>query len=171
MPGRLIRELWTDGACHVSTGEGGWAYVLVARKDFSEDPGKHRYREVKRVERSGHESDTTNNAMELWAVIEGLGALNSLILPPNWITVYSDAKYVVGAYNQGWINLWRKHNWHTRDGRGRLRPIANPELWKVLDRLASTHNIEWRHIKGHAGSRLNERADQLAVAASNGECV
>ena len=134
--------LYTDGACSGNPGPGGYCAILTF--------GQHR----KTI--SGAEKDTTNNRMELKAVIEGLKALNR----PCDITVVSDSKYVCDAINKGWLSSWKKKGWKKADG----KPVLNPELWKELDSLLTTHNVNFEWIKGHAGHPYNEECDKIAVS-------
>jgi ribonuclease HI len=137
-------ELYTDGACSGNPGPGGWAYVL------RDGPtGKER-------EESGGQSETTNNQMELTAVIRGLKALKR----PCRVALYSDSQYVLQGM-ESWMKGWKKKNWKKSGG-----PIKNLELWKQLDELASIHRIAYHHVRGHAGHPENERCDQLAVQAA-----
>ena len=136
-------EIWTDGACSGNPGPGGWAAVL-------------RCRGVQR-ELSGGDPATTNNRMEMTAVLQGLRALTR----PVAVTVVVDSAYVEQAFTQGWIERWRRNGWRT-SGR---EPVKNRDLWEQIDREVARHRVSWRREKGHAGSDLNELADRLAVAA------
>lgn len=121
--------IWTDGSCYPNPGPGGWACVLIFG-DMSK-------------ELSGYAADTSNNRMELQAVIEGLNALNQ----PCDVTIYCDSQWVVKCAQRQW------------------KRKANTDLWPVFDRAAARHKIRWQWIKGHAGNELNERCDKLAAAA------
>jgi ribonuclease HI len=132
-----------DGAVSGNPGPGGWAVVLVK--------GPHR-REL-----SGGEPDTTNNRMELRAVIEGLNALKR----PCRVRVQSDSAYVVNAHRQGWLRNWQRNGWRT----AAKKPVENQDLWQELMAAEEPHEITWELVKGHAGHELNERADVLAVLA------
>lgn len=134
----------TDGACSGNPGPGGYGTVLQY--------GEHR------KELSGGFRKTTNNRMELLAVIEGLRALKH----PCEVTVFSDSKYIVDAVNKGWAKRWQSNGWR-RNKRDRA---LNPDLWATLLNLLETHHVSVRWVKGHAGNPGNERADALAVAAS-----
>jgi len=134
-------QLYTDGACRGNPGRGGWGAILVY--------GKYE-REL-----SGGEPETTNNRMELMAAIEGLSALKE----PCRVTLYSDSKYLVDAYLQGWVHGWRKNGW--KRGRDELK---NPDLWEALYKLTSTHDVTFVWVKGHDGHAYNERCDRLATA-------
>ncbi len=132
-----------DGAVSGNPGPGGWAVVLVK--------GAHR-REL-----SGGETLTTNNRMELQAVIEGLRALTR----PCRVRVQSDSAYVVNAHRQGWLRTWQRNGWRT----SARKPVENQDLWQELLAAEEPHAITWELVKGHAGHELNERADVLAVLA------
>lgn len=136
--------LFTDGACSGNPGPGGWAFIL--RHPAS----------GKEIERAGGEARTTNNRMELSAVIEGLRALTR----PSKVEVWSDSKYVLNGLRE-WITAWKARGWRTAD----KKPVKNKELWEELDRLKSLHDMSFHWIEGHAGHPENERCDQLAVAA------
>lgn len=135
-------EIWTDGACRGNPGPGGWAAVLIA--------GGHE-REI-----SGAESATTNNRMELMAVIEALAALKRRVSA----SVYTDSQYVKLGITE-WLPSWKARGWRT----AARKPVKNQDLWERLDALASGHDIEWHWVKGHAGVPGNERCDALANAA------
>ena len=139
--------LYTDGACSGNPGPGGYGAVL----QFGEN----------RKEISGGFAMTTNNRMELLAVIEGLEVLKR----PSAVTVYSDSRYIVDAVNKGWAERWRANGWR----RNKRERAINPDLWGRLLGLLEKHNVEFRWVKGHAGNPGNERADELAVAASRGD--
>ena len=132
-------EIFTDGACRGNPGPGGWGALLRYG-----DREKSLY---------GGESETTNNRMELTAVIEGLNALTQ----PCKITLTSDSTYVLKGI-QEWMPQWKKRNWKTAG----KKPVKNVDLWQKLDALIHTHDIDWRWVKGHSGHRENEIADQLA---------
>ena len=134
-------ELYTDGACRGNPGKGGWGAILVYGK-FEK-------------ELSGGERETTNNRMELSAAIEGLSALKE----PCEVTLYSDSKYLVDAYLQGWVESWHKAGW--RRGKEKLK---NPDLWERLYALTEMHKVEFIWVKGHNGHDYNERCDRLATA-------
>lgn len=133
--------LYCDGACSGNPGPGGWGSVLVYNK--------------KELELSGFEAKTTNNRMELTAVIEGLSVLKE----PCSVTVYSDSKYVVDSIEKGWLNNWKANGW--RNAQKKTPP--NLELWQQLCGLLETHNVKFQWIRGHAGHPLNERCDAMAV--------
>ena len=140
-------SLYTDGACSGNPGPGGWAFIL--RCDTT----------GKELERSDGTSDTTNNQMELMAVIRGLESLKE----PCKVTLYADSTYVLQGM-KSWMAGWKSRGWKRKEG-SRLVPVKNVELWKELDGLMQTHEIEFEHVKGHAGHVENERCDQLAVEA------
>ena len=132
-------DIYTDGACRGNPGKGGWGAVLVYN-------GREK-------ELSGGERETTNNRMELTAAIEGLAALKEKCS----VTLYSDSKYLVSAYEEGWIYDWAKENW--RGGK-----VKNPDLWQRLLELTEYHSVTFVWVKGHAGHEYNERCDRLATA-------
>ena len=135
-------ELFTDGACQGNPGPGGWGVLL-------------RYGGVEK-ELSGAEPATTNNRMELTAVIRGLEALKR----PCRVLVTTDSQYVRNGITD-WIRRWRRNGWRTAD----RQPVKNSDLWRRLDEVAAGHEVEWHWVKGHAGHPENERADRLATAA------
>ncbi len=135
-------EIFTDGACRGNPGPGGWAAVL-------------RYKETKR-EICGSEPYTTNNRMELTAVIEALKRLKE----PCDVTIYTDSQYVQKGIVQ-WLPLWKKRNWKTTS----KTSVKNIDLWKSLDTEIRRHNVTWNWIKGHSGIPENERCDELARRA------
>ncbi len=135
-------ELYTDGACSGNPGPGGWGVIL-------------KYKDAER-EMSGGEAETTNNRMEITAVIEGLRALKE----PCSVDVYSDSKYVVDAVNLGWVFKWKANGWM----RNKKEKALNPKLWDELLSLLEIHNVTFHWVKGHNGHPENERCDALAVA-------
>ena len=137
-------ELFTDGACSGNPGPGGWGAIL-------------RYNGVEK-ELSGGEANTTNNRMELSAVIFGLKALKE----PCAVMLYSDSQYVCNALKLGWAKKWRANGWM----RNKKEPALNPELWAELLDLCEKHEVTVNWVKGHAGHPENERCDRLAVAAA-----
>jgi ribonuclease HI len=132
-------EIFTDGACRGNPGPGGWGVVF-------------RYGETEK-EIFGGEAATTNNRMELTAVIRALEALKQ----PSRVKLYTDSQYVQKGI-QEWIHSWKRNGWKTAD----KKPVKNKELWVELDELRKSHDIEWHWVKGHAGHPENERADALA---------
>ncbi len=136
-------ELFTDGACSGNPGPGGWGAIL-------------RYRGVEK-ELSGGEAETTNNRMELTAVIKGLSALKE----PCAVTLTSDSKYVLDALLKGWVYNWKQNGWKKAD----KKPALNVDLWEQLLALLEIHTVEFNWVHGHQGHPENERCDALAVAA------
>ena len=132
--------IYTDGACSGNPGPGGWGAILMYKNN--------------KKEISGGKKDTTNNVMELTAVIEAL----KLVKFPCKIKVYSDSAYVVNGFLQGWIYNWIKKNWRTADG----SPVKNKELWEILYNFTKTHEIEFIKVKGHSDNEFNNRCDELA---------
>lgn len=137
--------LYTDGACKGNPGPGGWGALLQATTDKG----------IVEKELCGGERETTNNRMEMMAVIEGLSALKK----PCEVTLYLDSKYVMQGMNE-WISGWKARGWKT----AAKQPVKNVDLWQRLDAVVSTtgHTIDWQWVKGHAGNAGNERADALA---------
>ena len=133
-------EIFTDGACSGNPGAGGWGALL-------------RYNETEK-ELSGGEPDTTNNRMELTAVIEALKALKKECQ----ITLYTDSRYVMDGVNE-WMPNWKRNNWKTTNKKS---PVKNIDLWLELDALLPLHKIKWVWVKGHNGHAENERVDTLA---------
>lgn len=134
--------LYTDGACSGNPGKGGWGAVLLFGQ-FEK-------------QMSGVNELTTNNQMELTAVIEGLKALKE----PCEVLVYSDSAYVVNAFNNDWISGWQQNNWRN----SKKDPVANRELWEELIELTKIHKVTFNKVKGHAGDKYNEICDSLATA-------
>ena len=135
-------EIFTDGACSGNPGPGGWGAVLRFMR--------------REKELSGGERDTTNNRMELTAVIEALSALKE----PCKVTLTTDSKYVCEAINQGWVYSWQKNGWRKAD----KKPALNVDLWEKLLPLLDRHEVDFVWVKGHAGHPENERCDELAVS-------
>lgn len=133
-------EMYTDGACRGNPGKGGWGALL-------------RYNGHEKTLHGG-EAHSTNNRMELMAVIQGLRALTK---PGREVIVYSDSKYVLNGISE-WMPNWKKRGWKT----AAKKPVLNVDLWQELDALAAQHNVQWKWIKGHSGHPDNERADSLA---------
>ena len=138
-------EIFTDGACLGNPGPGGWGAIL-----------RYNGREK---EISGGNPDTTNNRMELSAVISALNQLKE----PCEVTLYSDSKYVCDAISKGWAKSWQSNGWRKKD----RSPALNSDLWEQLLSLLEKHKLAIIWVKGHAGHPENERCDQLAVAAAN----
>jgi ribonuclease HI len=132
--------IYTDGACSGNPGPGGWAAVLL-------------YNEHKK-EISGGEEHTTNNRMEMMAVIEGLKQLRE----PCRVSLYSDSAYIVNAFQKKWLDKWQRNGWQTAG----KKPVENRDLWEELLKLTKMHTVEWNKVAGHAGARYNERCDELA---------
>jgi ribonuclease HI len=132
-------DIYTDGACSGNPGPGGWGAIL--RCNGTEK------------ELFGGERETTNNRMEMMAVIEELRALKR----PVAARVFTDSQYVQKGISE-WIHAWKKRGWRTAD----RQPVKNAELWRELEQMASMHRIEWHWVRGHAGHAENERADALA---------
>jgi len=141
-------NIYTDGACSGNPGIGGYGTILV----YTDANGTKHEKEL-----SEGYKDTTNNQMELLAVIAGLEALKK----PCSVTIYSDSKYVVDAFNNNWIEGWIKKGWKTAG----KTPVKNVELWQRLLKAKEPHEVEFIWVKGHAGHAYNERCDFLAVSA------
>ncbi len=135
-------EIYTDGACSGNPGPGGWGTILIYNKHEKE--------------MSGGEAQTTNNRMELTAVIKGLSALKE----PCEVTITTDSKYVCDAINQGWLKKWVDNNWRKAD----KKPVLNIDLWEQLLLLLGKHKTTFVWVKGHNDHPQNERCDKLAVA-------
>lgn len=142
--------LYTDGACRGNPGNGGYGSIL----EYVDAGGRLHQREL-----SAGYRQTTNNRMELLAVIKGLEQLKSACA----VTVFSDSKYIVDAFAKGWVAAWQKNNWM----RGRKEEVKNQDLWKRLLELMRGHTVEYRWVRGHDGHPQNERCDQLATAAAD----
>ena len=136
--------IYTDGACSGNPGPGGWGAILMLGEN--------------RKEISGGSENTTNNIMELTAVIEALKILKR----PCKVNIYSDSAYVVNAFLQKWIYGWMKKGWQTAGG----DPVKNKELWQELYSLTKTHDVTFIKVKGHADNEFNNRCDEMAVAES-----
>lgn len=139
--------LYTDGACSGNPGPGGWAYIL------------HHIPTGKRKEGSGSRRFTTNNQMELQAVIEGLKALKRRTR----VHVITDSSYVKNGLTK-WMANWKRNNWKRKTAAG-LKPVKNKEHWQQLDRLLQQHETTFEQVRGHSGHSENERCDELAVSA------
>lgn len=138
-------EIYTDGACSGNPGKGGWAAVLVYKNNEKEI--------------CGGEKETTNNRMELTAVIKALEALKE----PCRVTLTTDSKYVCDAVNKGWVYSWKSKGWKKAD----KKPALNVDLWEQLLKQLEIHKVEFVWVKGHNGHKYNERCDQLAVGEYN----
>jgi ribonuclease HI len=132
-------EIFTDGACRGNPGPGGWGVILRAG--------------TREKELWGGEAATTNNRMELTAVIRALEALKR----PSRVNVHTDSQYVQKGISE-WIHTWKRKGWKTAD----RKPVKNDDLWRRLDELRTQHEVEWHWVRGHAGHPENERADKLA---------
>ena len=140
-------RLYTDGGCSGNPGPGGWAYIL------------EHVSTGKKKEAFGADPETTNNRMELMAVISGLEALKRATS----VRLISDSKYVGNGLTE-WMPGWKRNNWK-RGPAGARKPVKNVDLWKQLDELVSLHTVSFEWVAGHAGHEENERCDELAVAA------
>lgn len=136
-------KIWTDGSCLGNPGPGGWGFIATDGKNIAE--------------RCGGEKETTNNKMELTAVIKALTAAKK----HKEVEIHTDSQYVKNGM-QSWIKNWKKNNWKTAD----KKPVKNQELWKQLDELANDIKIHWVWVRGHAGEEFNERVDDLARTAA-----
>lgn len=136
--------LYTDGACSGNPGPGGWGALLIWN-------GKEK-------ELSGGEVHTTNNRMEMRAIIEGLRALKRTC----HVKIHSDSALIINAFNKGWIKNWQKRGWKKAD----RKPVENRDLWEEMLKVAKRHQISWIKVKGHSDDELNNRVDALAVKES-----
>lgn len=136
-------KIWTDGSCLGNPGRGGWAFVATDGKNIAE--------------RCGGEANTTNNRMELTAVIRALTAARR----HSEIELHTDSQYVKNGM-QSWIKNWKKNNWRTAD----KKPVKNQDLWMQLDELSNAIIIHWHWVRGHNGNEFNERCDELARGAA-----
>ena len=140
-------DLFTDGACSGNPGPGGWAFILRHPTTGKE------------LERSGGEPETTNNRMELTAVVRGLQTLKK----PCAVELFTDSVYVGKGLTE-WVPKWKANGWKRREGKS-LKPVKNEDLWRELDALASKHTLKYTRVAGHSGHPENQRCDELAVAA------
>ena len=136
--------LYTDGACSGNPGPGGWGALLIWN-------GKEK-------ELSGGEPQTTNNRMEMRAIIEGFKALRK----PCHVKVHSDSALIINAFTKGWISNWQARGWKKAD----KKPVENRELWEEMLKAAAPHKVTWVKVKGHSDDELNNRVDALAVKES-----
>lgn len=136
-------QVFSDGACSGNPGPGGWGAIL-------------RYKNNEK-EISGGQKNTTNNQMELMAVISALETLKE----PCQVEIFTDSQYIANAFNKGWLAAWQKNGWRTSG----KKPVKNKELWERLVIQAEKHELQWSWVRGHSGHPENERCDQLAVAA------
>jgi len=135
-------EIYTDGACSGNPGPGGWAAILMCGDNYKE--------------LVGFEPQTTNNRMELLAIINGLKVLKT----PCSVNLYSDSSYCVNAINQKWIDKWQSNGWRSASG-----AVKNQDLWNDLLTLLKTHKVTFIKVKGHSDNEYNNRCDRLAVEA------
>jgi ribonuclease HI len=133
-------KIYTDGSCKGNPGPGGWGALIISRGD--------------KKEIYGGEEKTTNNRMELSAVIEALKAIDNQVCP---LTIFTDSTYVLKGMSE-WIKGWKSNNWISSN----KKPVKNKDLWLILDSLATLHEIKWIWVKGHSGHPENDRADFLA---------
>ena len=147
MPARPNITIYTDGSSRGNPGRGGFGTLLISG--------------TRRKEIAVGYQKTTNNRMELLAAIAGLEVLKR----PSDVTLYSDSKYVIDAVNKGWLNGWKRRGWIKSD----KQPVKNVDLWKRLDAAAAEHAVTWKWVKGHAGHPENERCDELATSAADGD--
>lgn len=138
--------VYTDGACSGNPGPGGWAALL-------------KWKQNEKV-LTGGESETTNNRMEMRAIIEALKAIKE----PCRVKIHSDSALIINTFRKGWIDNWRKRGWR----KANKKPVENQDLWKEMLRAIEPHKVEWIKVKGHADNELNNRVDHLAVEASRG---
>ena len=136
-------HIYTDGSCDTTSGDGGWAYLLV-------------YNGHKK-EASGFEASTTNNRMELIAAVKALETLKE----PCEVTLTTDSQYLRKAFTDGWLKNWQRNGWKTAS----KDPVKNKDLWLILLDLAKQHEINWKWTLGHAGHTENERVDEMALRA------
>lgn len=136
--------IYTDGACRGNPGPGGYGTILL-------------YKKHKKILQGGYRH-TTNNRMEMLAIIEGLKSLKASCA----VSIYTDSRYICDAINKGWINKWKRKNWL----KAPMDPVKNQDLWKTLDGLRSIHTVQFNWVKGHSDNVLNNEADEIAVTAS-----
>ena len=136
-------KIWTDGSCLGNPGPGGWAFIATDGENIAE--------------RNGGEKETTNNRMELTAVIKALSAAKK----HDELEIHTDSQYVKNGMEK-WVRQWKNNNWKNAE----KKPVKNKELWQQLDELAQTKKITWVWVKGHAGQEMNERCDELARTAA-----
>jgi ribonuclease HI len=157
-PARL--DIYTDGGCSGNPGPGGWAFVILdpgaveAARGFT--AGSPRII----AEKWGAEAGTTNNRMELLAVISALEFLREAALSPKKVVAFTDSQYVQKGISE-WILTWKRNNWRTSD----KKPVKNQDLWQRLDELSARFPLQWQWVRGHAGNEYNERCDRLTQDA------
>jgi ribonuclease HI len=144
-------KIYTDGGCLGNPGPGGWAYVMIlgtfqGEKIIAQD--------------QGGEKETTNNRMELTAVIQALCALKKMNNVPRKASLYTDSQYVQKGISE-WIQTWKRNSWKTSD----KKPVKNKDLWTELDSLAGEFSVNWEWVKGHAGNKYNELCDKMTQEA------
>lgn len=135
-------KIWTDGSCLGNPGPGGWAFIATDGKQTAQ--------------RSGGEKDTTNNRMELMAVLNAITAIKN-----QNIEIHTDSQYVKNGM-QKWVASWKKNGWKTAD----KKPVKNQDLWQALDSIAAEKQLSWVWVRGHDGNEMNELCDELARAAA-----
>lgn len=165
-------KIYTDGGCSGNPGPGGWAYVIVEESGETgdralngtsqEDRAPQKNPGIYKViaEKWGAERNTTNNRMELGAVIAALKFLSGLALSPEKVAVVTDSQYVQKGMTL-WIHAWKRNNWRTSG----KEPVKNQDLWQYLDELSGRFSISWIWVKGHAGDEFNERCDRMTQKA------
>lgn len=139
--------LYTDGACSGNPGPGGWGALLMNRD--------------RKKELSGSEPHTTNNRMEMQAVVEGLNALKVSC----HVKIHSDSALIINAFTKGWIQNWQRNGWKKAD----KKPVENRDLWEAIIKAGKAHRVEWIKVKGHSADPYNDRVDKLAVNASKNQ--
>jgi len=144
-------NIYTDGGCSGNPGPGGWAFVFVKKSAKGEEII---------AKRKGSEKKTTNNRMELTAVMMALRALKKLTRTPKSITVLTDSQYVQRGITE-WIHAWKNNSWKTSD----RKPVKNQDLWLELDALNEEYSPKWKWVKGHAGNEYNELCDEMTQEA------
>lgn len=148
-------KIYTDGACRGNPGPGGYGVILT----FTNESG-----EVHKKELSGGYGNTTNNRMELMGVLKGLEALTK----PCQAEIYTDSQYIVNAFKLGWLDSWVANNWK----RGKKKEeVKNEDLWRLILEQMKGHKVEFIWVKGHAGHAENERCDELATSAADGDSL
>ena len=140
-------HVYTDGGCSGNPGPGGWAYVIIKDSELI-------------AEKWGAERSTTNNRMELQAVIAALKTLPNLVENKENVSFFTDSQYVQKGISE-WIRKWKQNSWRTGD----KKPVKNQDLWRELDAVAGEFSITWTWVKGHAGNKFNERCDDLTQKA------
>jgi len=144
-------RIYTDGGCSGNPGPGGWAYAMVTQT----------FQGAQIISKEkGSQKETTNNKMELTAVISALRALKTMADVPRQAVIYTDSQYVQKGITE-WIHTWKRNSWKTSD----KKPVKNRELWMELDSLASEFPLKWEWVKGHAGNEFNELCDAMTQDA------